>query len=92
MSCCGNYNHNSQSHEDQNQGHKGSESRGTHRLGHNLIMMVCFMIPVAVATALFLFDGFSGSNSLLLLALLVCPLMHLIMMPAMMKKTKNHQD
>lgn len=80
MNCCGNHDHNRQGHENQS-------DNGTHPHNHPLMMAVCFIIPIAVIIGLFFTGGFSGSNSLFVLAaVLICPLMHLFMMPTMMKK------
>lgn len=84
MNCCGNHDHDNQNHDDQT-------TNGTHQHNHNLMMAVCLIIPIAVIIGLFFTGGFSGSNSLLILAaVLICPLMHLFMMPAMMKKGNGH--
>lgn len=91
MNCCGNHDHNSLGHENQNQGNENHSAHGTHQHNHNLMMAVCLIIPIAVIIGLFFTGGFSGSNSLLILAaVLICPLMHLFMMPAMMKKGNGH--
>jgi|GEM_PF-1221713 len=51
--------------------------------GHNLIMLLC-MVPMILAVVYFLggrgSQGSGGSNSALILMLLLCPLMHLFMM------------
>lgn len=84
MNCCGNHDHDNQSHDNHS-------THGTHQHNHNLMMAVCLIIPIAVIIGLFFTGGFSGSNSLLILAaVLICPLMHLFMMPAMMKKGNGH--
>jgi membrane protein YdbS with pleckstrin-like domain len=89
MNCCGNHDHNSQDHGNVNQGNENGH--GTHQHNHNLMMAVCYIIPIAVILGLFFTGGFSGSNSLLILAaVLICPLMHMFMMPAMMKKGNGH--
>ncbi|SFG98960.1 DUF2933 domain-containing protein [Sporolactobacillus nakayamae] len=86
MNCCGNHNH-----EDHAQASKGQGDHGNHQKMHNRMMALCFIIPIAVIIGLFLTGGFSGSSSLLILAaVLICPLMHLFMMPAMMKKGNGH--
>lgn len=91
MNCCGNHDHDSQSHANHSQGNENNSAHGTHQHSHNLMMAVCLIVPIAVIIGLFFTRGFSGSNSLLILAaVLICPLMHLFMMPAMMKKGNGH--
>jgi membrane protein YdbS with pleckstrin-like domain len=86
MNCCGNHNH-----EDHAKGSSGHGNHGNHQKTHSWMMAVCFIIPIAVIIGWFLTGGFSGSGSLLILAaVLICPLMHLFMMPAMMKKGNSH--
>ncbi|MET1248194.1 DUF2933 domain-containing protein [Sporolactobacillus sp. STCC-11] len=85
MNCCGNHNHENHNHENhaQSSGEQGNHGNKT----HNWMLAVCFIIPIAVIIGLFVTGGFSGSGSLLILAVaLICPLMHLFMMPSMMKK------
>lgn len=85
MLCCGDHNH-----DNHTQGNNGHDDHGTHQHAHHLMMAVCFIIPVAVIAGLFFTGGFSGSGNLLILAaVLICPLMHLFMMPAMMKKDNS---
>jgi hypothetical protein len=91
MNCCGNNDHNSHDHKNMVNEHEGNDVHGTHQHSHSLMMLGCYLIPIAVIIGLFLTGGFSGSNSLLILAaVLICPLMHLFMMPAMMKKGNGH--
>jgi len=86
MNCCGNHNH-----EDHEQRSNGHGDHGNHQKTHKWMMAICFIIPIAVIMGLFLTGGYSGSGSLLILAaVLICPLMHLFMMPAMMKKGNGH--
>ncbi|WP_010632605.1 DUF2933 domain-containing protein [Sporolactobacillus vineae] len=83
MNCCGNSGDNPD-----NEDHNG---HGTHKHSHLLMMAVCFIIPIAVIIGLLFTGGFTGSNSLLILAaVLICPLMHLFMMPSIMKKGNEH--
>ncbi|RYL87516.1 DUF2933 domain-containing protein [Sporolactobacillus sp. THM19-2] len=89
MNCCGNHDH--QSHENHNQGNNNLDHHGTHNHNHSLMMAICFIIPIAVVVGLFLTGGVAGSANLLILAaVLICPLMHLFMMPGIMKKDKEH--
>lgn len=91
MNCCGNHDHNNQSDKNHTRENENHNAHGTHQHNHNLMMAVCLIIPIAVIIGLFFTGGFSGSNSLLILAaVLICPLMHLFMMPAMMKKGNGH--
>ncbi|MDD9148573.1 MULTISPECIES: DUF2933 domain-containing protein [unclassified Sporolactobacillus] len=91
MLCCGNHDHNDQGHENHAQNHENHDSHGTHQHSHNLMMAICFLIPIAVIAGLFFTGGVSGSGNLLILAaVLICPLMHLFMMPSMMKKGNGH--
>ncbi|RYL92315.1 DUF2933 domain-containing protein [Sporolactobacillus sp. THM7-4] len=85
MSCCGNH-----SHDDQNQKnklHKDHDHGALHHGAHRLMMAICFIVPVAVIAGLFFTGGLLRPGNLLLLAaVLICPLMHLFMMPHMVKK------
>lgn len=87
MNCCGNHDHNNQINKNHNHENENHNAHGTHQHNHNFMMAMCLIIPIAVIAGLFFTGGFSGSNSLLILAaVLICPLMHLFMMPAMVKK------
>ncbi|MTT30621.1 DUF2933 domain-containing protein [Terrilactibacillus sp. BCM23-1] len=82
MSCCGNHHH----------GNHNNKS-GEHKRSHNWMMIVCLIIPVIVIGSFFLTNSFSGLSSLLPLALvLICPVMHLFLMPLMMKKSKGRHE
>lgn len=88
MNCHGNHDHDNQNHTQENKNHT---SHGAHKHNHHLMMALCLIIPVAVIAALYLTGGFSRSGNLLILAaVLICPLMHLFMMPGMMKKGNGH--
>lgn len=88
MNCCGSHDH--QNHENHNQGNKISSQHEAHKHSHYLMMAICFIIPIAVVVGLFLTGGVSGSANLLILAaVLICPLMHLFMMPGIMKKDQG---
>lgn len=85
MNCCGNHDHQSRDN------HENNSSLKVHKHNHNLIMAICFIIPIAVITGLFFTGGVSGAGNLFILAaVLICPLMHLFMMPSMMKKESSH--
>ncbi|WP_223362364.1 DUF2933 domain-containing protein [Sporolactobacillus terrae] len=60
---------------------------------HRFMMLFCLIIPIAVITGFFFSGGFSsGAGAVfILLAALICPLMHLFMMLNRMKKgQKQH--
>jgi Protein of unknown function (DUF2933). len=91
MNCCGGHEPDNQERRNSvnEQGSHGTE--GNHRHHFSPMMLGCYIVPILVITGLFFTGGFSGSNSLLILAaVLICPLMHLFMMPAMMKKGNSH--
>lgn len=86
MSCCGNHNH----------GGQQNHSQDTHSTGkkksHNWMMILCCVLPIALVGVLLLTKTTSGTlgNVLPLFLLMICPLSHLILMPLMMRKKKNH--
>ncbi|MCI1881620.1 MAG: DUF2933 domain-containing protein [Sporolactobacillus sp.] len=88
MNCCGSPN--DHAHDHQSQGSEKHRQSG-HRHSRMLMMAICFGIPIAVIAGLLVTGGVSGSgNWLILAAVLICPLMHLLLMPGMMKKESRH--
>lgn len=77
MSCCGNHNHNEKQHRPSS---------------HKWMMLLCCLLPILLISILLLTNSISGSSGNLLLILLVmlCPLSHMVIMPLMMKRKKNH--
>ncbi|MDF2923733.1 MAG: hypothetical protein K0R57_2647 [Paenibacillaceae bacterium] len=86
MSCCGNHNRNNQ--QDAPQDGQGADKKKL----HHKMMLLCCVLPVVLVAVLFLTQTASGtwSDSLPILLLLVCPLSHMVLMPLMMKKNRNH--
>ncbi|MDK2934417.1 MAG: hypothetical protein PWP27_2227 [Clostridiales bacterium] len=82
MNCHGNNNENNQGHN-----HKGHRS-------HMWLMILCCAIPIVLLMLLPLSKvNNAGVNGLLTGAIfLLCPLMHILMMPMMFKKDKNKQE
>jgi hypothetical protein len=87
MSCCGNHNHAGQQ-KDKQELHAGGKNKS-----HNWMMLLCCVLPTALVMILFLTKS-SGSigSAFPILLLLICPLSHLVLMPLMMKKNKNHHS
>lgn len=82
MSCCGNHNH--ETHQHHRQGGKHNS--------HKWLMIICCVLPVALAAIFFLAKSPAGTagNLLPLFLILLCPLSHLVLMPFMMKRNKDH--
>ena len=55
---------------------------------HTLIMLLCCLIPVVIFAVLWA-TGFSSSN-LILAVVLLCPLLHLLMMPRTSKRSGDN--
>lgn len=84
MSCChGNH--------QKGQGQAQHDQHGGNHKSHNWMMIICCVLPIALAALYFITKGTSGSlgNGLPLLLILICPLSHLIMMPFMNRKRNN---
>ncbi|TLS49989.1 DUF2933 domain-containing protein [Paenibacillus antri] len=79
MNCC---------HEDHSKEGKAPQK---HRRLHSWLMIVGCVLPI-VLVAVILFTGIdlgTWGNYLPILLVLICPLMHLVMMPLMMGKRKH---
>lgn len=77
-------------HEDNNQ----KQSRHKGHVGHMLLMVLCCAIPIVL---LLVMPTLQINNAFLksilpIAVFLLCPLMHLLMMPMMMRKHKNGDD
>ncbi len=86
MSCCGGH-HNHQQDEHQ---HNGTQAEKNTKI--NWMMIICCVLPLAVAAVLLLSGTVSGNlgNSMIFLLALICPLSHMVIMPFMMRRNKNH--
>ena len=92
MSCCGNHNHGSHKKDQHSQHSQHSQHGGNHK-SHKWMMIICCVLPIVLAAVFFLTKGIGGptSNLLPLFLILLCPLSHLVMMPLMNRKKKDHQ-
>lgn len=91
MSCCGGHDRkrHQQDHHIVDNGKMNQQETSKHH--HRFMMVVCLTIPIAVIAGVFFTGGFSGPKDMIILAAaLICPLMHLLMMPRMMKKGNDH--
>lgn len=87
MNCHGGNNEGQNNHEN---GHKGGHSK------HMLLMVLCCAIPIVLLLLLpvLRINNLKLRSILPFAALLLCPLMHIVMMPMMFRKDKggNNQN